>query len=160
MPKLTAQFVGGKGLASRLIEIKGAGPYSHVDIVCPDARLLGARDNEVGGQPQGVWIRPQGYEEWDALARIHIDVSQEQYNQAWDFWNAQIGKPYDETAILGFVIGRNWQETDSWFCSELWMQGLIHANVFVHPLAVAANKIDPSTAFAISSTLGDVIHVK
>lgn len=32
---------------------------------------------------------------------------------------SQIGKPYDKTAILGFVANRDWQEDDSWFCSEL-----------------------------------------
>lgn len=31
----------------------------------------------------------------------------------------QIGKPYDYTAILGMGLHRDWQEDDSWFCSEL-----------------------------------------
>lgn len=31
----------------------------------------------------------------------------------------QVGKPYDLTALIGWLSGRNWQETDSWFCSEL-----------------------------------------
>ncbi len=32
---------------------------------------------------------------------------------------SQIGKPYDYTAVLGIGIHRDWQEKDSWFCSEL-----------------------------------------
>jgi len=32
---------------------------------------------------------------------------------------SQIGKPYDYTAILGLGLHRDWQEDDSWFCSEL-----------------------------------------
>lgn len=32
---------------------------------------------------------------------------------------SQIGKPYDYSAILGIGLHRNWQEDDSWFCSEL-----------------------------------------
>ena len=32
---------------------------------------------------------------------------------------SQIGKPYDWTALWSFVIRRDWQEDDSWFCSEL-----------------------------------------
>lgn len=32
---------------------------------------------------------------------------------------AQIGKPYDYTAILGLGLHRDWQEDDAWFCSEL-----------------------------------------
>jgi len=32
---------------------------------------------------------------------------------------SQIGKPYDYTGVLGIGLHRNWQEDDSWFCSEL-----------------------------------------
>lgn len=31
----------------------------------------------------------------------------------------QLGKPYDWTALLSWVVRRDWQEPDSWFCSEL-----------------------------------------
>jgi uncharacterized protein YycO len=33
--------------------------------------------------------------------------------------SSQIGKPYDYTGVLGVGLHRNWQEDDSWFCSEL-----------------------------------------
>lgn len=36
-----------------------------------------------------------------------------------DAARSQIGKPYDWTAILGLGLHRDWQEDDSWFCSEL-----------------------------------------
>jgi len=32
---------------------------------------------------------------------------------------SQIGKPYDYTALIGLGLRRDWQESDSWFCSEL-----------------------------------------
>jgi len=32
---------------------------------------------------------------------------------------SQLGKLYDYTAILGLGFHRDWQEMDSWFCSEL-----------------------------------------
>lgn len=35
------------------------------------------------------------------------------------FLEAQLGKPYDWTAIFGIMTRRDWQEDDSWFCSEL-----------------------------------------
>lgn len=31
----------------------------------------------------------------------------------------QVGKPYDWTALVSLVLQRDWQEPDSWFCSEL-----------------------------------------
>lgn len=35
------------------------------------------------------------------------------------FLRAQIGKPYDWTALVGFLLRRDWAEDDSWFCNEL-----------------------------------------
>ena len=32
---------------------------------------------------------------------------------------SQVGKPYDLTALFGLLMHRDWQEDDSWFCSEL-----------------------------------------
>ena len=32
---------------------------------------------------------------------------------------SQIGKSYDWTALFGFLVRRDWQADDSWFCSEL-----------------------------------------
>ena len=31
----------------------------------------------------------------------------------------QVGKPYDWTALLSWIVRRNWQDEDAWFCSEL-----------------------------------------
>ncbi|EOE2603210.1 YiiX/YebB-like N1pC/P60 family cysteine hydrolase [Pseudomonas aeruginosa] len=36
-----------------------------------------------------------------------------------DAARSQIGKPYDWTAVAGLGLHRDWQEGDSWFCSEL-----------------------------------------
>lgn len=36
-----------------------------------------------------------------------------------DVARSQLGKPYDWTAIAGLGLHRDWQEEDSWFCSEL-----------------------------------------
>jgi len=32
---------------------------------------------------------------------------------------SQVGKPYDYTGVLGVGLHRDWQQSDSWFCSEL-----------------------------------------
>ena len=39
----------------------------------------------------------------------------------------QIGKPYDYTALIGLGLRRDWQEADSWFCSELVAWAFQHA---------------------------------
>lgn len=45
-----------------------------------------------------------------------IDVSEP---MARNWLVAQVGKKYDWTALLSWVVRRDWQEDDSWFCSEL-----------------------------------------
>jgi len=45
---------------------------------------------------------------------------------------SQIGKPYDYAAIVGLGLHRDWQEDDSWFCSELiaWAAEQAHSPLF------------------------------
>lgn len=39
---------------------------------------------------------------------------------AADAWlEQQIGKPYDLSALLGFVLWRDWSDDAAWYCSEL-----------------------------------------
>jgi len=154
------QFVGNPSLASRAIEWLGSGSFSHVDIVLPDGRLLGARSDKIGGAPAGVQIRTPDYDKWFAVSRITLELSKSQTKQFMDYAKKQIGKPYDKLAIFSFIVNRNWVEEDSWFCSELVMACCNQVTgLFEHPLAVAKNKIDPCTAFAILSTYGKVDKV-
>jgi hypothetical protein len=155
---ITLQFVGSSALSSRLIELKGGGPYSHVDIVLKDGTLLGARSDAVGGQPPGVRIRPPDYESWEHIARISIDSLPYQEANAYAFAQAQLGKPYDTTAIIGFIFNRGWREDDSWICSELAIAMVEQAGIYNYPPAVPSNKIDPCMAFALASTIGVVTH--
>lgn len=155
---ITLQFVGSDSLSSRFIELKGGGPYSHVDIVLPDETLLGARDDVVGGQPSGVHIRPAGYETWERVARVHVECTEEQAAIAYAYAKAQLGKPYDSTAILAFIFNRDWKEEDSWFCSELAIATIRF--LFKYPPATSVNKIDPCMAFALASTLGAFTVIK
>jgi uncharacterized protein YycO len=40
--------------------------------------------------------------------------------EAADTWLAQqVLKPYDLTALLGFLMWRDWSHDDKWYCSEL-----------------------------------------
>lgn len=68
-----------------------------------------------------------GCKTWDAKEFFHrhtqmelrpVDVPVEREAEALAWLNAQTGKPYDWTALVGFVLRREWQEDDSWFCSE------------------------------------------
>jgi uncharacterized protein YycO len=47
-----------------------------------------------------------------------LGIPPENYAAARAWIEAQVGKPYDWTALVSFVVHRNWQDDDSWFCSE------------------------------------------
>lgn len=55
--------------------------------------------------------------------QIDVAVPDEVAAHLW--MQMQIGKPYDWTAIVGFVFRRPWGKTNRWFCSELVESALI-----------------------------------
>lgn len=48
-----------------------------------------------------------------------VDIPARDPRAIIDAARSQIGKPYDWTAIIGLGLQHDWQEDDSWFCSEL-----------------------------------------
>jgi uncharacterized protein YycO len=104
---ITLQFSTTSHPASRLICWGTWGRHSHVDFVLPDGRLLGA-------VPGGVGIRP-----YDPAAlrieRYQVDAPSTVLSAAL----SQRGRLYDWPGALGVGLRRDWQEDDSWFCSEL-----------------------------------------
>lgn len=51
---------------------------------------------------------------------LEIPVEMDEPDVADEWLADQIGKPYDWTAILGFLIWRGgWAAKESWYCSEL-----------------------------------------
>lgn len=98
---------------------------SHVEAVMPEGTLLGAH------LQGGVQNRPADYDatEWTREEVVAVPATEAQTAAFHEFMRAEIGKPYDLTAIAAFVARRNWQEPDSWFCSELVMAMLEKAAV-------------------------------
>ena len=144
------QFVMGSGLSSALITWFSAGAFSHVDCVLPSGDLLGARSDQIGNVAPGVQIRPPNYETWKRRVVMKLTVEPAKERKFLDFLHNQIGKPYDKTAILGFVAGRDWRAADSWFCSELQAAALEVATV--SPLLYSpTNKITPAALALVMS---------
>lgn len=104
---ITVQFSTTKGIGSRVIRWVTWSPFSHVDLVLDDGRLLGATTHH------GVAIR--NAEPTSACARFQVSAPVDVIAAA----HSQIGRPYDWPGIFGYGFRRNWQEEDSWFCSEL-----------------------------------------
>lgn len=155
---INLQFVQGTDAGAHLIEWFGGGPaFSHVDIVLPDGQLLGARSDEVGGRPAGVQARDSTYVGENKTIRVSIAGSTPQHEAlALEFAKSQIGAPYDSEAIAAFVVGRDWREPNTWFCSELAARVLELAGC-VKTLAAPANKVTPAALLLVVSALTDVV---
>ena len=110
---------------------------SHVDVVLPPTRLLGALSDG------GVQARPGNY---DALHKtremfVNLMTSREVDAICYSWLNRQVGKPGDPSAIDLEDSGRSWQGPDRWFCSELVAMALVICG-YLYPLA-AVNRVLP-----------------
>jgi uncharacterized protein YycO len=147
------QFVLGRGLSSQAIAWYSSGHFSHVDALLPDGTLLGARSDTIGRVPPGVQMRPAFYETWKERVVMCMDCTYEQETRFWDFLKSQIGKPYDMTAIWGFLAGRDWRDEDSWYCSELLTAAIEESGV-CPVLYTPRNKVTPAGLATVTSALG------
>lgn len=150
-------FSRGGDLSSLAIEWFGGTPaFSHVDAITPEGMLLGARSDSVGGRPAGVQVRPPDYLGKEVTLRVDLPATLQQELQFHSFLMTQIGKPYDVEGILGFIVGRKWDDPSAWFCSELVAAALEKCNYFLHKLAVPTNKITPGGLVFLLSAFVDI----
>jgi uncharacterized protein YycO len=146
----------GNGIPSRAIAWYSAGHFSHVDLLLPDGTLMGARSDSIGGKPPGVQIRPAGYgEPWRERVVMTLQCTELQEQSVIAFFMSQEGKPYDHTAIWGFVAGRDWREEDSWFCSEISAAAIESADIWP-PLYTPRNKVMPAVLATMLSAVGAI----
>jgi hypothetical protein len=156
--KIVLQFAAMDDPASEAIKFFERGWPSHVDAVLPDGRLLGARSDVVMGIPAGVQIRPAGYEEFTRTCVLTLETDPEIEKAFYSFLFTQLGKPYDKTAIVAFAFHRDWQEEDSWFCSEMQAAALLASKFLPNPLSEVANVITPRDCLLIASPWGTCVY--
>lgn len=154
-----AQFVLARGLPSALIQLAGGGTralgFSHVDLLTPSGELLGSRSDSVGGRPPGVQIRPWDYgkKTWIRQVVMTLESTDQQEAVFYSYAFDQLGKPYDTLAIVAFFTGRDWRESDSWFCDELLLACTEQAGLCPQ-LYLPTNKFNPTGAACVWSALG------
>jgi len=117
---------------------------THVECLMPDGTLLGAHAEG------GVMARPHDYDKGKFTDEMYVSIrttpaDRDSFHQ---FLRSQLGRPYDFEAIAALAVAplvgeRNWQEPDSWFCSELIAAGLCHCGVFPPKLATDFNHVLP-----------------
>ena len=92
----------------------------------------------------GVQERPYNYGNWsrvmvcDILGPKGVHERIERTARAW------VGAPYDWTWILAFGLQRDWEEPDSWGCSELVAECCYRAGLPLHNYrTVSVKRITP-----------------
>lgn len=144
---INLRFCTGNGPISRAIRMAEYGFWaSHVEAVMPAGNIIGAHADG------GVMAREPGYDKGsstkEAFVSLETDDATEQ--RFCEFMRAQVGKPYDFSAIAGFMLGRNWRENDSWFCSELVTAALEHSG-WMPTLCAGAGHISPRDLMLVLS---------
>ncbi|RTL37167.1 MAG: hypothetical protein EKK53_21595 [Burkholderiales bacterium] len=107
-------FCRQNSISSWLIRFFTWSPWSHVAIVENDEYVIDSTFLHGGVKRRPLLEAVQRYSRMELL---EVDLANEE--AAMEFVRSQIGKPYDWTAIFGFVFRRDWAEPDSWFCNEL-----------------------------------------
>lgn len=67
----------------------------------------------------GVRVRPLADFIADASATALVEIPAGSHEAVIAFARAQLGKPYDWRACIGFLVRRDWHDARRWFCSEL-----------------------------------------
>lgn len=148
------QFSARDSLSSTMIRHITRSEWSHVDTLTEDGRLLGARSAAVGKIPAGVQIRPFDYLDFSETKIVTISTTEEVAAAYWDFMLAQMGKPYDKSAYIAFVLNRDWRKDDKWDCSEYVARGL-EISKFFKPLVPSYDRVAPCDLMLLLSAFTD-----
>lgn len=145
--------------ASAAIRRLNHSPFSHVDFCLPDGNLLGASDQGplspfIEGNPQGVAIRPPGYQRFGIRRDMVIET--DKADAVFAKAKSQLGKPFDSSGMWDFLSdtppgARDWRDPAQWWCSELAVWVLEQTGMFA-PISVLAwpkDRVSPTDLLLI-----------
>ncbi len=136
-------FSRKRSLGSLLIRFFCWSRWSHVSIVESDEFVIDATFQHGGVRHRGLAVLLR---ESSAHQEVTVDVPDEA--AALGFARAQVGRPYDWTALVGHVLrsGR-WPDPDAWFCSELVEASLLAGGLM--RFRVDASRITPEHSWMV-----------
>ena len=139
MEHITVVFARSRHPLSYLIRAFTWARWSHVGVIMPDNTII----ESIAGK--GVIVSTlQDFKKRNKQFHIcQLPVRDRQ--DALRLLRKEVGKPYDMTAIYSLVMRSDWQEADSWFCSEL----IAHACGFFRNDYI--KRITPEDLWRISS---------
>jgi len=148
--RIKLQFSTEANIGSKILHYYDHVWASHVDAVLTDGKLLGAK--YFGGV---MARRNVGFTK---TLLVELPTDQRTHDAFYDFCYAQVGKPYDMGAIIAFAFERDWQQHDSWFCSELIAAALQESGFLPYPLFAGHNKITPQNLLIMCNMFTPIHH--
>lgn len=112
-------FTKQENLGSWAIRAATMSPWSHVVVPYNDWVVEATWRNGVHTSLMREVIRGS-----DAYAFGEIETPLTQ-SQVFHACMSQCGKDYDKGAVFGMPFGRDWQDDNKWFCSELTEWGFL-----------------------------------
>jgi len=104
--------------SSFLIRLFTWSQWSHVSILEDEDHIIDSTFKHGGVRRRPV-LELVG--EVSAFEVVEVPLPME--DAGMDFIRSQLGKPYDWTAIVGFILRENWADPAKWFCNELFEAG-------------------------------------
>lgn len=135
-------YCSSNSVTSWLIRFFTWSRFSHVVFVEDEVNIIDSTFMHGGVQRR---LLADIYRDYSTIQVIDIPLPDEQ--AALDFAREQLGKPYDKTAILGFIFRRNWADDDSWFCNE-YMEAIAKAGGRVR-FRAELSRITPEMSWAV-----------
>jgi len=140
-------------------------PFSHVDLVLDNGTLLGASDNPsapvISGNPRGVAIRPSNYQRFAVRRDATIKTTTDRRKRFHDFCQAQLGKPFDNSALSPKIFlsphfeYRDWRTPDKWFCAEMMGCATEYAPLLDWTIPGIKNRMTPADLILLLAPLYD-----
>ncbi len=140
----------GTSWMSRAIRWRTWSDYSHAAWVREDGSVIEAWTNGVRCVTSPLDDHTPG----TPIDFFDVAITPDQRRQVEAFLMWQLGKPYDHTAILGFLTRAKSENPDRWFCSELVFAACKSAGVELLK-RIPAWKVCPGT-LSLSPMLSEV----
>jgi hypothetical protein len=123
-------FTTSDSIFSWIVRQRTWGRFSHVQIITgvKEAEPLGPAGTKndhpvvsvISADSNGVYWRDVDEEEWLHYSILtYPQMTEKERQDVCKFCFSQIGKPYDFMGLASFLLYKEFQNDDRWFCSEL-----------------------------------------
>lgn len=105
-----------RSIGSKALRLAMWSRWSHSAVYDRAAGLVYDTTMQHGGCQ--CWLADEFFKMYPWFEVRELDVPDHKELEAVAWLEEQLGKGYDWTALVGFVLHREWQQDDVWFCSE------------------------------------------